>query len=285
MSARPVHAVVVAYHAAGHLARCLSCLERQVPVTIVDNSSSQEVASVAASYGAAYIDCGINRGFAAGVNVAFARLAEADGDVLLLNPDAVVKPSAISGLARFLHRPENARVAAVAPRLLGPTDSEQRAVWPLPTPGRMWAEAVGLGRLPAHRTFVIGAVLLLRREAIDDVGLFDERFFLYGEEADWQRRARELGWTSAVNADVVAEHTGAGTSADARRREALFHAAQETYVTKWYGRKGWWLYRVAACLGAGARTLLLTRERRREAARRTLLYLRGPRRCAGHGRR
>ena len=127
---------------------------------------------------------------------------------------------------------------------------------------------------------MVGAVLLLRREAIDDVGPFDERFFLYAEETDWQRRACIRGWTSAVCTSAVAEHAGAGTSTDSLRREKLFHAAQETYIRKWYGRTGWWIYRVAACLGAAVRTLMLTRERRMEAARRTLIYVRGPRRCA-----
>jgi GT2 family glycosyltransferase len=144
----------------------------------------------------------------------------------------------------------------------------------------MWAEAVGLGRLPTRQIFLAGAVLLLRREAVLDVGPFDERFFLYAEEADWQRRARERGWASALCPDAVAEHVGGGTSMHASRRETLFHAAQETYIRKWYGRSGWLAYRVAACLGAAARALVLRHERRKEAARRTLLYLRGPRRCA-----
>jgi GT2 family glycosyltransferase len=283
MSERPVHAVVVAFHAAEQLARCVSGLERQVPVIIVDNSSSTEVASVAARYGAAYVDSGMNRGFAAGVNIALTRLAEAEVDVLLLNPDAVIRPIAISQLARFMRCPEHERVAAVAPCLLGPADSEQRVIWPSPSPARMWADALGLGGLPARRTFVVGAVLLLRREAIDDVGLFDERFFLYAEEADWQRRARERGWASAVCLDAVAGHMGAGTTTNPRRRETLFQAAQETYIRKWYGSTGWWVYRVAACLGAGARALMLTGDRRKEAAHRTLLYFRGPRRCAASG--
>jgi GT2 family glycosyltransferase len=212
--------------------------------------------------------------------VALAQLAEDDVDVLVLNPDAVVTPSAVHSLSLFLHRPENARVAAVTPRLVGSGKAEQRVVWPFPTPRRMWLEAVGLGWLPTRRTFVVGAVLLLRREAIDEVGLFDKRFFLYAEETDWQWRAHEKGWTSAVILDAVAEHAGAGTSDDERRRETLFHAAQETYIRKWYGGKGWWSYRVAACLGAGVRSLMLTRERRKVAARRAMLYVRGPRRCA-----
>jgi GT2 family glycosyltransferase len=225
MSGPSVEVVVVAYHAPEQLARCLASLGRELPVTVVDNSASPEVAAVAERHGATYVDCGRNLGFAAAVNVALARLAGDGTDVLLLNPDAVVSSSKIRELARFLHAAPNGRVAAVAPRLQHAGEPEQRVTWPLPTPARMCAEAIGLGRFPTRRTFVVGAVLLLRREAIDDVGQFDERFFLYAEEADWQRRARERGWSSCVCAAVVAEHAGAGTSTSARRREALFHAA------------------------------------------------------------
>ena len=280
MIPRPVHAVIVAYHGAEQLGRCLDALNRQIPVTVVDNSCSDEVASVAKGHGAVYVDSGANRGFAAGVNIGLGRLTGEDVDVLLLNPDAVVKPIAIQELAFFLHRPENSWVAAVAPRLSGPDEKAERVIWPFPTPARMWAEALGLGRMPARRRFVIGAVLLLRREAIDDVGLFDERFFLYAEEADWQWRSHERGWQSSVCPDAVAEHTGAGTSTNPLRRETLFCAAQEIYIRKWFGTTGWWVYRGAACFGAGARALVFTGERRRQAARRAVLYLRGPRRCA-----
>jgi GT2 family glycosyltransferase len=168
----------------------------------------------------------------------------------------------------------------VSPRLIGDNGQEQRVSWPFPTPGRSWAEAVGLGHVPARRTFVIGAVLLLRWEALLGVGLFDERFFLYAEEADWQRRALTLGWSSRLDADSVASHVGTGTSTDPVTREALFHAAQETYVRKWHGRSGWEVYRSAACLGAAARAVFLPGERRAEASRRAALYFRGPRRCA-----
>src|SRR5207247_3678936 len=105
---------------------------------------------------------------------------------LLLNPDAVIAPGELERLQEFLHGPGNDRVAAVSPRLRGPDGAEQRVQWSFPTPGRAWAEALGFGRLPTRRTFVIGAVLLLRWEALRQVGLFDERYFLYAEEADWQ---------------------------------------------------------------------------------------------------
>jgi GT2 family glycosyltransferase len=281
MTIRPLRVVVVAYHGTEQLESCLATLEQRVAVVVVDNSSSPDVRAVAERQGAEYLDPGSNLGFAAGVNVGLrALLAGKPCDVLLLNPDAVVAPSALEHLARELHRIENERVGAISPRLVNEEGNEQRVLWPFPTPLRSWLDALGLGRLRAVPGFAVGSVLLLRWETLLEVGLFDERFFLYAEETDWQRRAALRGWTSRLCPDVVATHVGGGTSSDRLLREALFHAAQETYIRKWYGAAGWVPYRVAAGFGALLRSLILTGERRSEAARRTMLYLRGPRRCA-----
>jgi GT2 family glycosyltransferase len=197
----------------------------------------------------------------------------------------VLSPDALERLIQPLHRPECDRVAAISPQLVDEHGHEQRVAWPFPSPRRAWVEAVGLGRSGAkHTYYVIGAVLLLRWEALKDVGLFDERFFLYAEEADWQRRARAHGWSSLLATDAVASHRGAGTSSDPGAREALFHAAHETYIRKWYGASGWWIYRSAAVLGAAGRSLVLSGERRTAAARRARIYFRGPRRYAAAGR-
>lgn len=278
---RKLHVIVVAFYGAAALDRSLHALGNMVEVTVIDNSSSKDVRMVSLNRGAGYIDAGANLGFAGGVNLALRNLAESPPlNVLLLNPDAVLEPQELELLVAHLHCSGNERVAAVAPRLIGLDGMNQRVVWPFPSPSRACLEAFGFGRLPAGRTFVTGAVLLLRWEAVQEVGLFDERFFLYAEEADWQRRAVQLSWSSELCNDAVAHHVGAGTSDDPRRREALFHAGQETYIRKWYGRTGWALYRVAVFAGAGARMLALKGDRRAEAARRALLYLRGPRRCA-----
>jgi GT2 family glycosyltransferase len=277
-----VHAIVVAYHAPDALDRCLESLERAIAATVVDNSSSGEVAAVVAGHGADYIDPGRNVGFAAGVNTALRRLVSGDPvDALLLNPDAAVGPEAVDALASFLDAPGNERVGAVSPMLEGAGGYHQRVEWPFPSPGRAWAEAVGLGALPAARTFVVGAVLLLRWEALRDVGLFDERYFLYAEETDWQRRALEYGWISAVCSNVAASHIGAATSTDAIERERRFHAAHELYVRKWHGSRGWLVFRTAVCLGATVRAGVLRGDRSAEAARRAALYFRGPLRSIG----
>ena len=166
------------------------------------------------------------------------------------------------------------------PRVCSTVGREQRVVWPFASPARAWLQAVGLGRVPARQTFVIGASLLLRREALDAVGPFDERFFLYAEEADWQWRARRAGWRSALCPEAVAGHVGGASSDDSVRREVLFHAAQETYVRKWRGAAGWHAYRLGTMLGAAGRAVVLRGERRLEAARRSSLYRRGPCRAA-----
>jgi GT2 family glycosyltransferase len=259
----------------------LAGLGGAVVTTVVDNSRSAGVCSVVLKHGAEYIDPGKNLGFGAGVNVALRPLLGGPAhDILLLNPDATVTPDDLETLVDFLHHSDNEQVSAVSPRLRGDDGEEQRVEWPFPSPARGWAEAFGLGRLPARRTFVIGAVLLLRWEALREVGLFDERFFLYAEEVDWQRRALGLGWKSQLCDEVVGTHIGAGTGDDPLRREMLFYAAHETYIRKWYGSSGWWGYRCAACLGAAGRAAVLRSERRAAARRRALLYLRGPRRSA-----
>jgi GT2 family glycosyltransferase len=278
---REVQVVVVAFNAPAVLAEALDALEGRLPVTVVDNSSSTEVEEVARARDADYLDPGANLGFGAGVNTALRRLAGSRSDILLLNPDAVIGPAEIMKLSAALHSPEYGRCGAIAPRLVD-ADRDQRVLWPFPSPLRAWIDALGVGdKLRSRSAFAVGAVLLLRREALDEVGLFDERFFLYAEEADWQRRALALGWTASICRDAVARHVGAGASVDPVRRETLFHAAHETYIRKWFGAKGWWVYRTGVVCGAAARALLLRAERRRLAARRAMLYVRGPRRLAG----
>ena len=276
-----LHVVIVAFHAAEQLEVCLGALEQTAPVTVIDNSSSDAVRAVAAHHNATYFDPGGNLGFAAGVNVALRQIAERGPfDVLLLNPDAVLRPRELWQLREALHRPVDNRVAAIAPRLVDVDGQPQRVVWPFPTPSRAWLEASGLGRLPSSKHFVIGAVLLMRAEALRDIGLLDERFFLYAAETDWQRRADALGWTSDVCDDVVATHIGAGASLDPMLRESLFHTAHEKYIRKWFGTTGWESYRAASVIGSVARAIVLRGPRRSEAARRAGMYLHGPQRRA-----
>jgi glycosyltransferase involved in cell wall biosynthesis/GT2 family glycosyltransferase len=260
---------------------CLAAVAGVAPIVVVDNSSDLEVAAVVQRHGAQYVDAGANLGFAAGVNLGVRTLGPGT-DLLLLNPDAILTAEGARALHARLTELGGEYVAALSPRLVGPdSGEEQRVRWPLPAPARMWREAVGLSRLaPPPDEFCVGAVLLLNAQAIAEVGPFDERFFLYAEETDWQRRAVMAGWRTAEMPDVIAVHQGAGTSTDLSRREVLFHAGTETYVRKWFGRRGWLSYRAAAILGAGLRGMLLRGQEAAVARARASLYLRGPRSVA-----
>nr|WP_257907420.1 glycosyltransferase family 2 protein [Janibacter limosus] len=137
-------------------------------------------------------------------------------------------------------------------------------------------EAIGLGGLHGGPGYVIGSVLLLRAEALEQVGGPDESFFLYAEETDWARRAHDLGWRHALVPEVTARHLGAATSSDPGRRDAHFHASQERYHRKHFGSLGWQVTRAAVIVGSGARALLLRNERAQAARDRVLRYMRGP---------
>ncbi|GED10964.1 glycosyltransferase [Cellulosimicrobium cellulans] len=276
-AAVPPEVVVVAYGAPAMVRDALAPLAGKFPITVVDNSSLPEIREITELAGGRYLDPGRNGGFAAGVNHALAHRQVPGADVLLLNPDAVVTPEDVQTLHRALHAAPG--IASVGPEQVDDDGVRARVIWPFPSPGATWVEAVGLARLrrtPAERSFVIGSVLLLNAAAVDDVGGFDERFFLYAEETDWAYRAVRSGWRHALVPEAHALHLGGATSSDPTRRETHFHASQERYLRKHHGRAGWALARTGAVLGAAARSVALRGDGRESARRRLRLYLTGP---------
>ncbi len=270
---RDVEIIVVAYGAPGLLRQALEPVAA-LPVTVVDNSSSAEIADLCARLGVRYLDPGRNGGFAAGVNHGLANRLLPDADVLLLNPDARIEPARIAELQASLRA--DPRLASVAPEQTDAAGRRARVAWPFPSPLNSWLEALGLGAYQRGGSYVIGAVLMLRAEALSQLGGLDERFFLYAEETDWAYRAHRLDWRHAVVTDVAAVHEGAATSNDARLREAQFHASQERYFRKHFGTVGWQVTRAGVWFGAMARAIMLDRDRAREARRRAALYRLGP---------
>ncbi|MBC9958206.1 glycosyltransferase [Yimella sp. cx-51] len=273
LSGRRVHVVLVAYGSPELVDRALTPLAG-FDITVVDNSSRADVAAVAERHEATYVDPGHNGGFAAGVNAALAR-REGDGaDVLLLNPDAVISAEQVRILhTRLLADPG---LASVAPAQHDKDGKPSRVAWPLPSPARSVMEAIGLGRLGRQDTYSIGSIMLLRSEALGQVGGFDERFFLYAEETDWARRAVQLGWRHGLINEVDALHIGAATSSDPSMREAHFHASQEIFHRKHFGTFGWQVARWAQIVGSAARGIVLPGDRGLQARDRALRYLRGP---------
>jgi GT2 family glycosyltransferase len=281
---RSVHVIVVAYGSVDHLATTLELLQGAYAVTIVDNSSSPTTEQIASSAGATYLDPGANLGFAKGVNLALRHLDLERTNVLLLNPDARIEPPDLERLHGALEQaPE---VACAAPwHRSGVGDSSSSPFWPWDTPKRAWSEAFGVHDLGRGGGFLSGAVLLLRGEALVDLGGLDERFFMYAEDEDWQRRALESGWKLRHCEEAVAWHRLGGTDTNLSNVRLRLHAATELYVRKWYGSLGWASYRGAWLLGQLGRVVLFTLARRRRAARRSALslvriYATGPLRSA-----
>jgi N-acetylglucosaminyl-diphospho-decaprenol L-rhamnosyltransferase len=197
--------VVVTHNALPWLEQCLESV-RGVETVVVDHESSDgTVAFVRERFPEVEVVEQANRGLAAGWNAGVARTS--GRYVLLLNADAWLDDGALAALVAFAD--EHPRAAVVGPRLRNPDGSLQRSVRGFPTLWRIATEYLFLRKLaPRSRLlnafyaggfahdrvveaeFLMGAVLLVRRAAIDEVGPADERFFLFSEETDWCYRFR-----------------------------------------------------------------------------------------------
>ena len=121
--------------------------------------------------------------------------------VFVLNEDTTSEDWGFARMAAYLDA--HPHVAALGPRIVYPDGRHQHSAWRFPTPLTSVLSLPTLGRIgivqsrgeaPRPVDWVMGAALLLRREALDEVGLFDERFFIYSEEIDLQLRLRRAGW-------------------------------------------------------------------------------------------
>jgi len=213
--------VVVTYNALPWIEQSLASV-RGVETVVVDHGSSDgTVAFVRERFPDVQVVEQENRGLAAGWNAGVKRT---DGRyVLLLNSDAWLDDGALDALVAFADAHPDA--AVVGPRLRNPDGSLQRSVRGFPTLWRLATEYFFLRRLaPGSRALnafyaggfnhdevreaevLMGAVWLVRRAAIDDVGQADESFFLFSEEVDWAYRFRAAGWRSLFDPEAGATH-------------------------------------------------------------------------------
>ncbi len=203
--------VIVNWNTCDLLRNCLRSLLDQVEglsleVFVVDNGSSDgSVAMVREEFSSAtVIENGRNLGFARANNVALRR--SSGRFWLLLNSDTVVKKGALEGLLRTMEQDSAIGVAGLqllnedgtlqnsvsnAPTLLTELGNKRllRLLWPSRYPGKEQHY-----RVPLQVESVIGACLMVRREAAEEVGLLDEDFFFFLEETDWCVRMRKAGW-------------------------------------------------------------------------------------------
>lgn len=178
-----------------------------------------------------------NLGFAKGVNRIIER-SQAPW-LLLLNSDAWPQPGALDALLRAAEARPHA--AAVAPRLERTDGSVEDSTHPFPS--LRVAGATAVGRHSAVQwdhersrevDWAVGAALLIRRAALDEIGGFDERYFMYSEDIDWCWRAQRAGWQIWFERDAVFCHVGnaSGTTRFGDERDTVIIAN----ACRWYSR-------------------------------------------------
>ncbi len=171
---------------------------------------------------------------------------------LLLNPDTVLPPEGLAMVLEFMEEHPDAGVAG--PKLVledGSLDLACRRSFP--TPQVAVYRMAGLSKLfPHHPRFgrynltyldpdqvaevdsVVGAFMLVRREAIQKAGLLDEDFFMYGEDLDWAYRITQAGWKVYYNPAVTVLHVKRAASRHSRRAAREFYRAMRIFYDKHY---------------------------------------------------
>jgi GT2 family glycosyltransferase len=166
--------------------------------------------------------------------------------VLLLNNDTLVNTPSLDAMVFFLDRQGDA--GAVGGKLLNPDGSFQAAGSHFPSIHEEFLISTRLGALfnPGYPDVIPGndvkpvdwigsACLLLRREALDQVGLLDEEYFIYGDEADLQYRLKKAGWKVYYLPNITTIHYG-GRSMDRWRRRKMVYRGKMLFFKKNYGK-------------------------------------------------
>ena len=265
-----VGAVVVNYNAGEVLARCVASLQQSgvTDIVVVDNGSSDGSDALAAALAGPcrLIRSPRNRGYGAGVNLG-ARSCQREL-LFICNPDLVAEPAALARLTEALDAHLDAAVAG--PMLLETDGSVYPSGRTFPDladalghgfvglfwPGNPWTRRYRLLGAEQHRAreadWVSGAGFLVRHDAFDAVGGFDEAYFMYVEDVDLCWRLHRAGWGVRYEPSArVVHEQGRSTSREPYRMLVAHHRSIMRFaVHSTTGRRRLWLPLVAVALGA-----------------------------------
>jgi N-acetylglucosaminyl-diphospho-decaprenol L-rhamnosyltransferase len=266
----------------GHADRCAVCIDNAS-----DDGSADaiEAASIDQKWGGwlRLIRSPVNTGFAGGNNIGFnAVRAE---NYLLLNSDARVTPGSLTLLLEELERRPD--VGAIGPRLQHPDGEAQISCFRYRTPISELLEAAGTGVLdqifrgwrvwtqvydePTEPQWLSFACIMIRRAVIDQIGLMDDKYFMYFEDIDYSRQMRKAGWRILHHPTARVVHIRGGTSSvkaaiKARKRvPRYYYESRSRYFAKFYGgAPGLWMTNMLWLLGRtiGAARELVGRKQR-----------------------
>lgn len=255
--------VIVSYNVRHLLKECLASVYSSqgrfsYEVYVVDNDSGDGSADmVAIEFPQAHLICAeVNGGYSyannLGLRESFNSQRQMPKYVLLLNPDTLLPPLALAEMLAFMKAHPDAAVAG--PRLIranGELDLACRRSFP--TAVNSFYKILGLSRMfPRSSRFarynltfldpnettevdsVAGSFMMVRRTAIEQVGLLDESFFMYGEDLDWAYRMKATGYKVYYNADVAVLHYKGESSKTSRKARYEFYRAMHIFYRKHY---------------------------------------------------
>jgi N-acetylglucosaminyl-diphospho-decaprenol L-rhamnosyltransferase len=254
--------VIVSWNVRPLLERCLASVlhsaedsQLSCELVVVDNASSDGSADMVRQRFpvAKLLVAEANLGFTRGNNLG---LAQAGGDhLLLLNPDTEIIGNALAVLVQ--HMDAQPDMGVLGPRLLFPDGRTQPSRRRFPTLATAFVESTvvqqWLPRLPILKRYymqdrsddeeqdvdwVVGACMLVRRQAWEQVGPLDERFFMYSEELDWCRRFKAGGWRVAyLPSALVIHYEGQSSNQVVAARHIHFQSSKVLYFRKYYGAR------------------------------------------------
>jgi GT2 family glycosyltransferase len=272
--------IIVNYESTPHLLDCLKSIYEHLvgvkaTIYIEDNGSTDGIEQIEAQFPDAYLHRNdTNIGFAAAVNQVIRK-----GDapfIILLNPDTTVSPGFFQETLALM---ENSPLTAIiGPRVLDGDGRLQASARRFPNaltalfgrqsllsrlcPNNRFTRQnltanTYMGREPVSVDWVSGACMLVRRAAVDEVGLMDENFFMYWEDADWCRRMRLKGWQVVYDPRAsVVHHTAQSSRKKPVRSAYAFHRSVYHYFIKYDQGRRWYLHPII-CMGLLARLLMV----------------------------
>ena len=268
----PVTVAIVSWNTRDLLARALSSLERDVEagradVWVVDNASTDGSVDLIGEFEwARLIASKENLGFGRAVNLVAERTSSEW--IAPANADIAVRPGAIAALLDAGAR--DPRAGAIAPRLILPDGSTQHSVFAFPTIPFALMLATGIYRSSrtlgdryaflgywnsqrARRVpWAVAAFVLVRREAWDEIGGFDERQWMYAEDLDLGWRLDHAGWATRYEprAEVEHEHGAATTQHFGREVEPHWQRSTYGFLARRRGVPYTWVIALINALGA-----------------------------------
>ena len=241
--------VIVSYNVRTYLEQCLQSVQKALEgiegeVFVVDNHSEDDsVAVVRSNYPwVRLIESPENVGFARANNIAI-RQSEAEY-VLLLNPDTVVEENTLREALAFMDaHPEAGGAGVMMHNGDGTLAPESRRA--VPTPWVSCLKMLGFTKRyymshlpwdkPSQIEVISGAFCLLRKKALDEIGLLDETFFMYGEDIDLSYRLLKWGWQNWYLPYSIIHFKGKSTQKSDYRYVHIFYQAMLIFFRKHYG--------------------------------------------------